>query len=270
VGFAWWLDWLTNSADPTTTTERFSFYLGIRKGFPKIHSNLDRYVEIFCTMMVRQQGFYMAVSKSILSIALTLLSFVAYNPPKEVSAMQAAPEKLLTNVVSETAKLEREKFEYQKVLEDKKLEVERLKALLTGGSILIPLLLGIFTLAWQSRTATKLKDRDAKDTFELKAAEIVFTSDNAHGTKNKAKALTVLFPDRFPANFGDAFEPTQFGGPRFEAKLEVFKAACSKVESPSEVYQVWHQLFPGDKWIEQLLPNPTLKTGAVDESASTP
>jgi hypothetical protein len=29
-------------------------------------------------------------------------------------------------------------------------------------------------------------------------------------------------------------------------------------------------LFPGDKWIEQLLPNPTLKTGAVDESASTP
>ncbi|MDP3655281.1 MAG: hypothetical protein Q8R67_26775 [Rhodoferax sp.] len=209
----------------------------------------------------------MAIYKTILSIALLLLSFSAFCAPKEVSAIQAVPVKIATNAVPETANLEREKFEYQKSLEDKKLEIERLKAWLTGGSILIPLLLGVLTLAWQSHTAAKLKDRDAKDAFELKAAEIVFTGDNTRATKNKAKALTVLFPDRFPENFGDAFEPTQFGGPRFEAKLEVFKAACLKVESPSEVYQIWHQLFPGDKWIAQLLPNPPLNTDAGDEPA---
>jgi hypothetical protein len=149
--------------------------------------------------------------------------------------------------------LEREKFEYQKQLETEKLAVERLKAWATGGSILLPLALGILTLAWQTRTANKLKDREAKDMFELKAAEILFEGDNTRATKNRAKALTVLFPERFPKDFGDAFEPSQFGGPRFEAKLEVFKAACTKVSTPEEVYRVWHALFPGDNWIKPLV-----------------
>lgn len=166
----------------------------------------------------------------------------------------------LTNIVSPTIAteavaltLEREKFEYQKQLETQRLEIEHLKAWLTGGSILLPLLLGVLTLAWQTRSANKLKDRDAKDMFELKAAEILFEGDNTRATKNRAKALTVLFPGRFPEDFGDAFEPTQFGGPRYEAKLEVFKAACSKVQTPDNVYDVWHSLFPGDNWIKPLV-----------------
>lgn len=209
----------------------------------------------------------MEIDKTIFAIALLLFTSAAHCTPNRSGIAPVTVESAATSGTFETAKLEREKFEYQKALEEKKLEVEQLKAWLTGGSILIPLLLGILTLSWQSRTAAKLKDRDAKDAFELKAAEIVFTGDNTRATKNKAKALTVLFPDRFPANFGDAFEPTQFGGPRFDAKLEVFKAACSKVESPSEVYQIWHQLFPGDNWIKPLLPNSPLNTDAGDETA---
>lgn len=209
----------------------------------------------------------MAINNTIFAVALLFFTSAAHCAPNRSGIAPVTAENVSTSGISETAKLEREKFEYQKALEEKKLEVEQLKAWLTGGSILIPLLLGILTLGWQSRTAAKLKDRDAKDAFELKAAEIVFTGDSTRATKNKAKALTLLFPDRFPANFGDAFEPTQFGGPRFEAKLEVFKAACSKVESPSEVYQVWHQLFPGDNWIKPLLPNPPLNTDAGDEAA---
>jgi len=192
-------------------------------------------------------------------------SFVlcALNQP---TTQAPAVQNIAAPIVSETTRLEREKFEHQKTLEEQKLEVERLKAWLTGGSILIPLLLGVITLAWQSRTAAKLKDREAKDSFELKAAEIVFTGDSTRATKNKAKALTILFPDRFPQNFGDAFEPTQFGGPRFEAKLEVFKAACTKVNSPEEVYQIWHQLFPADNWIKPLLPNTQLNMDVGNEA----
>jgi hypothetical protein len=195
----------------------------------------------------------------LLALPSVVLAEAGQPAPKD-----PAPEKSAAPVASLTAVLDREKFEYQKQLENRRLEVERLKSWLTGGSILIPLLLGVITLAWQSRTAAKLKDRDAKDAFELKAAEIIFTGDNTRATKNKAKALTVLFPDRFPPNFGDAFEPTKFGGPRFEAKLEVFKAACTKVNSPDEVYQIWHQLFPGDNWIKPLLPNEPFKPGSGD------
>jgi hypothetical protein len=155
---------------------------------------------------------------------------------------------------SDLQTLERAKFEYQKQLEDEKLVVERLKAWLTGGSILIPLALGVFTLWWQTRTANAIKDREARDTFELKAVEILFSSDGAVGTKNRARALRSLFPGRLPENFGDGFEPTQFGGARYEAKLEVFKAACTKVTTPEDVYRVWFALFPGDKWIKPLVP----------------
>lgn len=165
---------------------------------------------------------------------------------------------------AEQIKLEREKYEYQKSLETQKLEVERLKAWLTGVSVLLPLALGVLTLYWQGRTANKLRDREAKDNFDLKAAEILFQTDSSVGTKNRAKALTALFPGRFPENFGGEFQPTQFGGPRFEAKLEVFKAACGKVSTPDEVYGIWHRLFPGDKWIEPLLP----KEGGPAENAA--
>jgi hypothetical protein len=183
----------------------------------------------------------------VLSIFLLCQSTLAW--PGTIAPAPAAS----SSATSELLILEREKFEYQRTLEGEKLAVERLKAWLTGGSILIPLLLGILTLAWQARTAAQLKDKDARDAFELKAAEIIFAGDNTRATKNKARALTVLFPGRFPPNFGDAFEPTQFGGPRFDAKLEVFKAACRKVESPEEVYKIWRDLFPGDNWVKVLL-----------------
>lgn len=169
------------------------------------------------------------------------------------ASTQAPPTPPLSSDTT-ALKLEREKFEYQQQLESQKLEVERLKAWLTGGSILLPLALGVFTLVWQTRTANKHKDRDAKDMFELKATEILFEGDSTTATKNRAKALTVLFPGRFPENFGEAFEPTQFGGPRYEAKLEVFKAACSKVQTPEEVYRIWHSIYPGDQWIKHLVP----------------
>ncbi len=196
----------------------------------------------------------MDIYKFLLIIAFFSLSPLGHSVSVHASSAQTVNATVIPE--SGALKLEREKFEYQKILEDKKLEVEQLKAWLNGGSIVIPLLLGAITLAWQSRTAAKLKEREARDAFELKAAEIVFTGDSARATKNKARALTVLFPKRLPSNFGDAFEPEKFSGPRWEAQLEVFKAACSKVQSSEEVYKIWYQLFPGDIWIKSLLSTP--------------
>jgi hypothetical protein len=161
---------------------------------------------------------------------------------------------------AEQLRLARETFEYQQTLEKQKLmleaqklDVERQKAWLTGGTIVLPLALGLLTLYWQGQVANRLRDREGKDAFEIKAAEIVFKSDSTVGTKNRARALTDLFPGRFDAKWGDAFDPKQFGGTRYEAKLEVFKAACEKVSTPEEVYAIWQGIFPEDMWIEPLL-----------------
>jgi hypothetical protein len=151
-----------------------------------------------------------------------------------------------------SSEIERLKFEFHKANEYEKLQVERQKAWISGAALLIPLLLGVFTLYWQSRSAMRLREREANDAFELKAAEIVFEGDNTRATKNKARAMRVLFPDRLPPDFGDDFEPSQFGGPRYDAKVEVFRAACAKVQSPAQVYRVWQQLFPADDWIKPL------------------
>lgn len=188
------------------------------------------------------------------SIAMILMTAsVAFGAQPSVAFSDGTEVGPRTTTTNASSSFEHEKFEYQKTLEEKKLEVERLKAWLTGGSILIPLLLGLMTLTWQTRATEKQKERDARDAFELKAADIALSGNSPTGTKNKAKALAALFPERLPKNFGGAFDPNDFKAPSTDVRIEVFKMASSKVTTPAEVAAIWHQLFPGDKWIEPLL-----------------
>jgi hypothetical protein len=149
--------------------------------------------------------------------------------------------------------LEKLKFDFQKRLEERKLSLEWYKAWITGGSLLIPLLLGVITLAWQSKTTAKFKEDEAKSAFELKAADIIFEGDNPRATRNKARALAALFPNKIDKDFANAFKPEEFSGPKYESKLEVFKAAFTKVQTPDEVYRIWSEIFPGDEWIRRLV-----------------
>jgi hypothetical protein len=160
----------------------------------------------------------------------------------------------------ESIELEKLKFEFEKGLEANKLAIEREKMWITGGSLLIPLLLGVITLAWQSWTTAKQKERDASDAFELKAAEIIFKSESPLAARNIARAIAFLYPNRLPKEFAKAFDPKQFtgGGARYEAKLEVFKAACAKVQTPDQVYNIWFKIFPGDEWIKPLVHAPVV------------
>jgi len=148
--------------------------------------------------------------------------------------------------------LERLKFEFQKVLEREKLEVERMKGWLTALSIFVPVCLGLITLAIQLSSARKLREREAKDDFDLKAAEIVLTSETPRAAENKARALALLFPGKLPPNFAEGFRPENFGGPPYVPKIEMFKAASAKAQTSQEVFTMWHLLFPNDDWIKPL------------------
>lgn len=66
---------------------------------------------------------------------------------------------------------------------------------------------------------------EAKDGFELKAAEIVSDAEHALATRNKISALSTLFPRKLPEAFEKAFEPGfagQYNGLRVDGMLDLF------------------------------------------------
>lgn len=186
--------------------------------------------------------------------------------PQQAQVGAAAPDQ---TVLAQTLALERSKFEFQKELELKKLELEGRKleaddkkAWLTGAWILIPILLGWITLAFQLRSTHRLRERQAKEDFELKAAEIVMAAETPSAARNKALALAALFPGRLPPNFADEFRPEKFSGQTYVPKVEMFRAASAKAQTPQEAIAMWRLLFPHHDWIEALLaipPQPSTK-----------
>lgn len=146
--------------------------------------------------------------------------------------------------------LEERKFEFQQKLELEKqnlelqkLDVERRKTWITAGSVAVPLLIGIVTLiagivtlVVQSGSTLKLKQREASNAFELKAAEIVMEGGSPQATKGKARALAKLFPESLPKDFGSAFDPSTYGA-GYEILLDPKKAGLTSAPPSSSLDQ---------------------------------
>lgn len=121
-------------------------------------------------------------------------------------------------------KLETEQAGFNRQLELQKLEMEKTKAWITGGSMMVPLMVAAFTLAlgvWnqnqQARLQRETQERAERAQFELKAAELVLNEKGPVGAKNKAKALQALFPDKLPKDFVSSFNPADFEGKKPES-----------------------------------------------------
>jgi len=91
-----------------------------------------------------------------------------------------------------------------------------LKIVLTFCSIVIPIAIAFWVinsnLVIQNKNAESehlLAEEVAKYDFKLKAAEIVMNSRSVNETEDRAKALTVLFPEYLDKNFSTSLE--QFG-----------------------------------------------------------
>jgi hypothetical protein len=154
-------------------------------------------------------------------------------------------------------------------IEEKKLSVERQKMWLTAGSILIPLGLGVLTLYWQSKSALKLKEKEAKDALKLKlteaemaqrlkAAEIILGSPSPWAAEGRMKILQTLFGQSLGEEFA-SFNPKDLPGTRHtELKLELFRAiaAAPSQTAPQDkerIIQLWRELFPNEKeWLDKL------------------
>jgi hypothetical protein len=157
-----------------------------------------------------------------------------------------APEN--QEIEREKLKLERDRFAFEQEKFRETQKTEKFKALM----LFIPLLAAILTIAYSSYSS----NQEAKNNFELKAAEIVMNANGPLVTYHKAIAMKYLFNDSLPDDFAASFNPAdrKFGGPDYiDSKKELLKLI---VENPqfdrNDTIELWCDLFPGDEWINHL------------------
>ena len=141
-------------------------------------------------------------------------------------------------------------IEQQKLaLEYEKLKLERFKAIWTGISIFIPLLIAVGTIFFNAKNQAEQAQID----FQLKAAEIVMNSSGPSEAKGKAEAMVALFPDYIPADFAKSFVPLDYGSSKISASQKALLDLI--VEHPdqrNEIIDMWLAVAPYDTWAENL------------------
>lgn len=130
-------------------------------------------------------------------------------------------------------------------IERKKVELEVWKTCTTAAAIIIPILVGFWSIRTQARAQ-----------FELKAAELVLASPSKSSAKRRAELLQKMFKRWLPGNFAASFEAENFPSLRFhEMKLELFRAITSGDCDKSEVLEVYGQIFPEEEWFKKTFPS---------------
>lgn len=139
---------------------------------------------------------------------------------------------------------DRDRFEFDRYNEQRKAKIEIWKGVISGVALLVPLLIGVYSIRAQSRM-----------NFELKAAEIVMNARNVFGVRTRADVLRDLFPDKLPPDFADSFDPEKHTsrGPSPESKLELLKLIVAHPEREKDIVQLWRRMYISDG-LDQLFP----------------
>lgn len=144
--------------------------------------------------------------------------------------------------------IENQELEFAKIeLEKEKLKAERSKSIWTNLSIFIPLLIAALTIAYNAWSQTQ----QSRETFKLKAAEIVLSADSPSAAHGKAIFLAALFNDELPPDFDENAEEVakMFSSNFLETRIQ---------ESPEQkeaLINAWLFLHPEDKdeeWLNAL------------------
>jgi hypothetical protein len=179
---------------------------------------------------------------SVLPVALLIFCLMAL--PNAVGGQEGMAGPAEVRQLPDARPTEQERFEFEKFNEARKARMEVVKAAITGASLLIPLLIGIYTVRAQARAS-----------FELKAAETVMDSHGPFATRRKADVLRALFPKRLPSDFAQSFEPGEYAarGPSSESKLELLKLIVAHPNQEQEIVQLWRRMYPDDG-LQELFP----------------
>jgi len=161
-------------------------------------------------------------------------------------------------LVADRLALDRERFADRKDKQKKR----RLDS--TGISIIVSTVLALITLFYNSKQQRLLEEETARHAFQLKAAEIVMSTDSPESTRNKAEVLQKLFPQELDREFSAKVKIPPHECPQLDGAAEAKEALIKLLaEHPSQRDQIirdWSAVFT-DQWAQYLKSsNPCLKT----------
>lgn len=120
--------------------------------------------------------------------------------------------------------------------QEEMLRIEWLKAVGTIGVILVPLLIGLYTLRGQTRTA-----------FQIKAVELVMQAPTPWVAKQRALVMERMFPKRLEG-LSKSFDFDTFPGIRLhDMKIELIRLLTANPEQRDFILAEWKKQFPGDE-----------------------
>jgi hypothetical protein len=120
--------------------------------------------------------------------------------------------------------------------QEEMLRIEWVKAVGTIGVILVPLLIGLYTLRSQTRTA-----------FYLKAAELVMQAPTPWVAEKRAEVMEDMFPKRLK-DLSKSFESAKFPGLRLhDMKIELIRLLAENPDQRNFILAEWKKQFPGDE-----------------------
>lgn len=114
----------------------------------------------------------------------------------------------------------------------------------------VPLLVAALTQAVSVYNQNKQSKRD----FELKVVEVLLAEGSPEALRNKARAFKALFPHVFPADFASNFSARDFegGGGTVDSKKMLISLIAEHPGQKDLVLRTWRQLFPDDKWLDDV------------------
>jgi hypothetical protein len=154
-----------------------------------------------------------------------------------------------------------QEFETKKIaagreIEDKKLNLERLKAkwttisvVVAGLSIVVSASISGFTVVESQRL-----QKEAADTqFALKAADLVLQSDDPEVNQNKKERFQQLFPDRVSSTWGRDFDWKKYAVENDDMKMEMAKLLTEHPTQAPQIIALYKALFKDDPTVQALL-----------------
>jgi len=138
--------------------------------------------------------------------------------------------------------LERERLE----LERRKSQLDLRQSRLTAFAIFVPLLVAMGSIAISLRAFTKeaaLQREQARNQFDMTAAQIVVNNNDPDLAYSKAKVLSELFPGRFSPEWIERFNPKTYCMPAFDDRITFAKLAIEHPDERKSLVSLWLQTY---------------------------
>ena len=96
--------------------------------------------------------------------------------------------------------------------------------------------------------------QQSKDSFGLRAADVVMSQGGNVSSTAKAQALQSLFGGRLPDDFAGRFQEGGFGinSEGVRAQKDLMRLLADHPRERGQILDTWKRVFPEDRWVDDI------------------